>query len=132
MSEMPKHTRRNGLAHQGQACLAPLCVWSSPGYGLLNPADICLAAVLLSTNMFPEVSPLFLQAPADLARAGVQPRLITRWREVHGSSSSRCGEAGADECGAFVSSEQRAFFGLCSSWKDVLFTQRPYPTRLAP
>ena len=71
-----------------------------------------------------------MQAPATLAEAGVQPRLITRWREVHGSgSSSRCGEAGADERGAFVTSEQRAFFSWCSSWKDVLFTQRPYPTR---
>lgn len=59
----------------------------------------------------------------------MQPRLITRWREVHGSSKSA--DAGSDGGGAFVSDEQRAFFGLCASWKDVLYTQRPYPTRWA-
>lgn len=72
-----------------------------------------------------------MQAPACLAEAGVQSRLITRWREVHSSSTcgSRNNDAGSDERGAFVSSEQRAFFGFCSSWKDILLTQRPYLTR---
>ena len=68
-----------------------------------------------------------MQGPASLAAAGVQPRLITRWREVHGGGMSA--DAGTDEGGAFVSDEQRAFFGFCASWKDILFTQRPYPTR---
>ncbi len=68
-----------------------------------------------------------MQAPASLEAAGVQPRLITRWREVHGSSKKP--DAGSDDGGAFVSDEQRAFFGFCASWKDVLFTQRPYPIR---
>ena len=73
-----------------------------------------------------------MQAPTCLAEAGVQPRLITRWREVHSSSSSRNGGAGgSDDKGRFVSDEQRAFFGFCASWKDILFTQRPYPTRQA-
>ena len=75
-----------------------------------------------------------MQAPTCLAEAGVQPRLITRWREVRSSSSSssRNGDAGgSDEIGSFVSDEQKAFFGFCTSWKDILFTQRPYPTRQA-
>ena len=48
------------------------------------------------------------------------------------AAAADVGKQGQMSAGAFVSSEQRAFFGLCSSWKDVLFTQRPYPTRLAP
>ena len=31
---------------------------------------------------------MLLQGPSSLSAAGVQPRLITRWREVHGSSKS--------------------------------------------
>ena len=31
-----------------------------------------------------------------------------------------------------MSEEQRAFYGLCASYKDVYFPLRPYPTRCAP
>lgn len=80
------------------------------------------------------MSNLLLQAPHMLAHAGVQPRLITRWREVHEASSGR-GNApkvirhSAAEEGAFETPEQRTFFGLCASYKDIFFPLRPYPTR---
>lgn len=75
------------------------------------------------------------QAPLTLAHAGVQPRLVTRWRECHRAKSGsrqapkHYGPSEAEEEGVFVSQEQRAFFGLCASYKDIFFPLRPYPTR---
>ncbi|KAK9917706.1 hypothetical protein WJX75_007366 [Coccomyxa subellipsoidea] len=74
------------------------------------------------------------EAPLTLAHAGVQPRLVTRWRECHRAKSGArqapkiYGPIEAEEEGVFVSPEQRAFFGLCASYKDIFFPLRPYPT----
>ena len=59
--------------------------------------------------------------------AGVQPRLIARWQESHAAGQNH--PQGKDSEGAFASPQQRAFFGLCSSYRDILFPLRPYPTR---
>lgn len=66
----------------------------------------------------------------------MQPRLITRWQECHISarSGARVSAPSQDASpeaaeGTFASPEQRAFFGLCCSYKDIFFPLSPYPTR---
>ena len=72
-----------------------------------------------------------LQAPTSLAHVGVPPRLIARWRECNPSAAQqdRSAAGAPEEEGRFVSAEQRAFFGMLASYKDVVFPLRPYPTR---
>ena len=74
-----------------------------------------------------------MQEPRSLAEAGIQPRLITLWQECHAKSGSADAAAGGVslEEGRFESEEQRAFYSLCASYKDVFFPMRPYPTRCA-
>ena len=84
----------------------------------------------------------------------MQERLIRRWREVRaedGAAAARRGSGGAasahaarhvqgsdgpggagtggDAGGDFASAQQRELFNMLQSYKDVLFTCRPYPVR---
>ena len=52
-------------------------------------------------------------------------RLISLWREAHPENVAEAGESQED----FLSEQQRAFFALCSSYKDILYPQHAYPTR---
>ena len=72
-----------------------------------------------------------LQAPRSLAHAGVPPRLVARWRECNPAAAQQDPSAAnvPEEQGRFVSAEQRAFFGMLASYKDVVLPLRAYPTR---
>lgn len=84
----------------------------------------------------------------------MQERLIRRWREVRaedGAAAARRGSGGAASAHAarhvqgshgpggagtggdaesdFASAQQRELFNVLQSYKDVLFTCRPYPVR---
>lgn len=86
----------------------------------------------------------------------MQERLIRRWHEVRaedGAAAARRGSGGTarahaaghvqdpdglGEAGSggdaesdFVSAQQRELFNVLQSYKDVLFTCRPYPVRCA-
>ena len=60
--------------------------------------------------------------PSQLREYGVKERLVSLWRDVHGAGAFEKKESD------FVSSHQRAFFALLSSYVDILHPNRPYPT----
>lgn len=57
-------------------------------------------------------------------------RLQTRWEEVHSKDyESGIVEAAPSASTHFVDDQQRGFFSLCSSYQDILYPARPYPSR---
>lgn len=69
----------------------------------------------------------------DLTDFGVRPRLVNLWREIHQKGIDR-GDPGSSKdndaltYGDFTSRRQRALFSLLSSYVDILYPCRKYPT----
>lgn len=61
-----------------------------------------------------------MQVFESLEAAGIRNRLVSLWREAHGIA-----EGDSD----FTSPQQKAFFALARSYKDVLFPAQSYPQR---
>ena len=116
--------------------------------------SICQGQALLagtSTAAPTDAAPSETQASPTLEECGVQERLIRRWREVRaedGAAAARRGSGGAASAHAarhvqgsdapggagtaksdFASAQQCELFNVLQSYKDVLFTCRPYPVR---
>ena len=67
-----------------------------------------------------------VQGYAQLTAHGVRERLVKRWQQ-----HALPGGQPAGEGSHFVSPQQQALFALCASYKDVLCTSRPLPSRWA-
>lgn len=73
--------------------------------------------------------------PRDLPACHVRERLVTRWRELHGSVQPdeleqpmwKCSQLPVRSGTDFVDAKQRALFSMLASYRDVFLPGRPYP-----